>query len=62
MKYTLVIAILITMFTRGAIAEDEKVFMNESTHNPIAVLKQKQWIHGSQDCKSNQDHAIEVFQ
>lgn len=62
MKYTLVIAILIIMFTRGAIAEDEKPSMNESTHNPITVLKQKQWIHGSQDCKNNQDHAIEVFQ
>jgi len=62
MKYTLVIAILIIMFTRGAIAEDDKPSMNESTNNLIAVLKQKQWIHGSQDCKNNQDHAIEVFQ
>ncbi len=62
MKYTLVIAILIIMFTRGAVAEDDKSSMNEPTNNLIAVLKQKQWIHGSQDCENNQDHAIEVFQ
>jgi glyoxylase-like metal-dependent hydrolase (beta-lactamase superfamily II) len=62
MKHTLVIAILFIMFTRGAVAEDDKSSMNEPTNNLIAVLQQKQWIHGSQDCKNNQDHAIEVFQ
>jgi glyoxylase-like metal-dependent hydrolase (beta-lactamase superfamily II) len=62
MKHTLAITILIIMFSKAAIAEEDKRSINESTTNMIAALQQKQWIHGSQDCKNNQDHAIEVFQ
>lgn len=61
MKHTLVIAILFILFAKGAAATEGKSFINEPT-NSISVLGQKQWIHGSQDCENNQDHAIEVFQ
>ena len=62
MKYTLAIAILLTLFTKGLVANEQKSFSNETSTNVIAALQQKQWIHGSQDCDNNKDPAIEVYQ
>ena len=34
---------------------------NESSNNLASLLQQKKWIHGSANCKSNTDPAIEVY-
>jgi len=43
-------------------ASEEQTFSHEPPINKLASLQQKQWIHGSKDCKANEDPAIEVFQ
>jgi len=63
MKKILLLGILFSIFiTHDVQAVDEKKFSDESSTNSIALLKQKQWIHGSKDCKANNDPSIDVFQ
>ncbi len=40
---------------------DARVSVNDRLTNSASTLQQKQWIHGSTDCQSNTDPAIEVF-
>jgi len=62
MKRTLIITILLTTLISGVQAGTvNSAFKNLSTVL-LASLQQKQWIHGSPDCKDNKDTAIEVFQ
>jgi len=63
MKNILLVALSLTLFFSIEIeAIEDKGLSNEPSKNFIASLQQKQWIHGSQDCKTNKDPAIEVFQ
>ncbi|NQZ82188.1 MAG: MBL fold metallo-hydrolase [Colwellia sp.] len=63
MNKTLLMGLLLTVFlTIDIQAVEAKSLNNEPSTNGIASLNQKQWIHGSQDCKANKDPAIEVFQ
>jgi glyoxylase-like metal-dependent hydrolase (beta-lactamase superfamily II) len=63
MKNTLLVALLLTLFFSIEIeAFEEKDFSNNPSKSLLTSLQQKQWIHGSQDCKTNKDLAIEVFQ
>lgn len=43
-------------------AGEEQTFSHEPSINMLASLQQKQWIHGSKDCKTNEEPAIELFQ
>ncbi len=43
-------------------ADIAKSTFDEQATNSLISLQQKQWIHGSKDCKNNKDAAIEVFQ
>ena len=40
---------------------DARVSFNDHSKNLASALHQKKWIHGSSDCQSNTDPAIEVF-
>jgi len=62
MKHALFITILLTTFCSGAVAIEKNTATEENPINLLASLQQKQWIHGSQNCKNNNDAAIEVFQ
>lgn len=63
MRNILLVTLFLTLFfVREIEAGEEKGFSNESSKNLLTSLQQKQWIHGSQDCKANKDPAIEVFQ
>jgi len=66
MKNTVLITILLTFSLVSKVQAHEsnqtKSIPNESSAHLLASLQQKQWIHGSQDCKTNKDPAIEVFQ
>ena len=63
MKNTLLVALFLTfVFVKEVKAVEEKSFDTESSKGLLASLQQKKWIHGSKDCKTNEDPAIEVFQ
>lgn len=78
MKNLIILAILLVFLASEAFAGEEKELSNDisnkisntflhesstkSSNELIESLKNKQWSHGSPDCKSNNDPAIEIFQ
>ncbi|NQZ26625.1 MAG: MBL fold metallo-hydrolase [Colwellia sp.] len=62
MKNTLLFTLLLTVFTTVVEASEQKNTTNVASENLLSSLTQKQWIHGSQDCNTITDPAIEVFQ
>lgn len=63
MKNIYLVALFLTFFfAREIEAFEDKDFGNVPSKKSLTSLQQKQWIHGSQDCKVNKDPAIEVFQ
>ncbi|MCJ8294450.1 MAG: MBL fold metallo-hydrolase [Colwellia sp.] len=62
MKNTLLFTLLLTVFSTGVEAGEQKNTTNLASENLLSSLTQKQWIHGSPDCNTNKDPAIEVFQ
>ncbi|PKG82130.1 MBL fold metallo-hydrolase [Colwellia sp. 75C3] len=74
MKNRLLLAILLVSLASEVVADEDKelsddisnkvsnTFSNKTSNELIESLQNKQWLHGSEDCKSNDDPAIEVFQ
>ena len=63
MKNTLLISLLLTASLASTVKAVAAKSLSEETSNHLtAPLQQKKWIHGSQDCKTNEDPAIEVFE
>ncbi|WP_019026822.1 MBL fold metallo-hydrolase [Colwellia piezophila] len=62
MKNILLLTLLLTVFTTVVEAGKQKNTTKVASENILSSLTQKQWIHGSQDCNTNKDPAIEVFQ
>lgn len=63
MKSTLLITICLTLLCVVKTEAVEVKTSNYISENHLtAALHHKEWIHGSPDCKSNDDPAIEVFQ
>ena len=62
MKNTLLFTLLLTVFTTVVEANEQKNTTDVASENLLSSLTQKQWIHGSQDCNTITDPAIEVFQ
>lgn len=74
MKNLLLLAILLVFLASEVLAGKDKELshdisnqvsnkaLNNTSTELIKSLHNKQWLHGSQDCKSNNDPAIEVFQ
>ncbi|MFT5294612.1 MAG: hydroxyacylglutathione hydrolase [Colwellia sp.] len=63
MKSTLLITICFTLLSVVKTEAIEVKTSNYTSENDLTVaLQQKEWIHGSPDCTSNDDPAIEVFQ
>jgi len=58
----LVLLFLALFLTKAIEAGETKGFSNELSINLLTSLQQKQWIHGSPNCKTNEDPAFEVFQ
>lgn len=58
--FILSIFMLTTIFLSEETRSDENVLRNEAV-TPRTILRDKKWIHGSTDCKTNKDLAIEVF-
>ena len=63
MKNILLVALFSTfVFSTEIEAFEDKGLNHEPSKNLISSLKQHQWIHGSKDCETNKDPAMEVFQ
>ncbi|PKI16797.1 MBL fold metallo-hydrolase [Colwellia sp. 12G3] len=66
MKNLLLFAILLVFLASEVRAGEDKELSNDSSNKAsferLESLQNKQWQHGSPDCQSNNDPAIEVFQ
>jgi len=61
MKNIFLVAILLATLTTEVVAEQQSAIVGAST-NLLTLLTEKQWIHGAENCETNQDPAIDVFQ
>ncbi len=63
MKNTLIITLcLIFSLANEVQAGEEQQLANEPANNKLSLLKKKQWNHGAEDCTTNKDQAIELYQ
>ncbi len=63
MKQLLIASLLLgSIFSVNADIEAATADMSKKTVSPTTALRVKKWIHGSIDCETNEDPAIEVFQ
>ena len=63
MKHLLVAWLfLASLICVSAETEDARTGSSNNSMALTAALRDKKWIHGSADCKTNEDPAIEVFQ
>ena len=62
MKNTLLFTLSLIIFTTVVEAGEQQKNTDVATENLLPLLTQKQWIHGSKDCSTNKDPAVEVFQ
>jgi len=63
MKNVLLMASFLSLFFIKEInANEDKNIKFSTATKSITSLMQNKWIHGSEDCKTNKDPAIEVFQ
>jgi len=62
MKHTLFVAILITIFTVSSQANEQQAATEKPSSSLLTLLTEKQWIHGSEDCDTNEDPGLDVFQ
>ncbi len=62
MRNVLFLSLMITfLFVHEVHASSESLLHEQNSSQKIASLQQKQWIHGAENCKANEDEAIEVY-
>jgi len=61
MKNTLIFTLLMAVHTTVA-AGEQKDPIDAPLGSSLISLTQKQWLHGSEDCSTNQDPAIEIYE
>lgn len=62
MKFTLLITILLTIFTADVKGKEQQGRTDEPSKNRLTLLTEKQWIHGAENCDASEDPGLEVFQ
>ena len=62
MKYSLLVAILLAIFTASAATNEQQGAIDEPSTSLLTLLTDKQWIHGAEDCDTSEDPGLEVFQ
>jgi len=62
MKYSLLVAILLAIFTTNAATNKQQGAIDEPSTSLLTLLTEKQWIHGAEDCDTSEEPGLEVFQ